>query len=164
MLAVTSRKRDAKGSKEMAKAAISECYNFYHSAQEFVEILEPNVLNINCRGFIFFNINGICTRTEFKLHLLTLSPSPHTPNGLNAILTVSFEDDLKSLEAATDSFMNGHFLKNGLHHASRPTHFGNSPCGGRDWRGSQELGWWWGSNWGNHRREVLTDSPRAQRK
>lgn len=51
MLAIISRKKEAEGSKKMA-STISEWYSFYQTAQEFVEILEPNILNINVYFFI----------------------------------------------------------------------------------------------------------------
>lgn len=42
---------------------------------------------------------------------IAAAPSSHTPSDLNTILTVGFNDDLKSLEATTYSFMNSHFKK-----------------------------------------------------
>lgn len=79
------------------------------------ENFETTHFEYKLQRFYIFNINCICTRTEFKLPLWTLPPSPHTPYGLNTILTVGFKDDLKSLKAATDSFMNGLFFFNCLH-------------------------------------------------
>ena len=71
--------------------------------------------------------------------LIAAAPSPQTPNGLNTILTVGY--DLKSLEAATYSFMNSHFKKC-VYNMPQDQHILEIPLGlgGGGWAGGSAAG------------------------